>query len=275
MKVSFYLMCSLLHYSDCPGSTASISCLTASLASLFIRNGGVDKSCSPTWEIVHWCSQSSVSCKLVISCKCIQCILGTISSMLHCTFWFAVLNSLISWKIGLVTKYKKNSHTIYLDSHLVTFWPNSTQQVPLSYSQELQSIHATVDFEKSYIWWQSVLYGHISLTCLQFNTLCWTVGHIFFQFNHLLILRTSSLLWYYCLLLLVKRCVRFGPLGLMLADAVVDQNSSQESNTKCYGADHHRYIHTHSSSCAEGGWFTLCRKTWTHWLKYRNHASDI
>ena len=49
-------------------------------------------------------------------------------------------------------KVQKNSHTIYLDSHLVTFWPNSMQQVPLSYSQELQSIHATVDFEKSYIW---------------------------------------------------------------------------------------------------------------------------
>ena len=44
---------------------------------------------------------------------------------------------------------KNNSHIIYLDSHLVTFWPNSTQQIPLSYSQELQSIHATANFEKA------------------------------------------------------------------------------------------------------------------------------
>ena len=45
---------------------------------------------------------------------------------------------------------------------------------------------------------------------------------VLFQFNYLLILWTSSLLWYYCLLLLVGGWLRLGALESVVADAVVD-----------------------------------------------------
>ena len=97
-------------------------------------------------KLVTDADQSSVSCKLVHT---IKIILGTISKI---PFGFAVLNSLISWKIELCHKVpKKQSYYIPRQS-FSNFLPNSTDQVPLSYSQELQSIHATVDFEKTYIW---------------------------------------------------------------------------------------------------------------------------
>ena len=117
--------------------------------------------------------------------------------------------------------------------------------------------------------WKSVLHRHISFTWLQFNTLCWTIGHILFQFNHLLILWTSSLLWYCCLLLLVRIWLRLGALELVLADAVVDWNSSQGSNDECNGAnDHCRNAYSSTcaddSICAESG---LCRDiTRIYWL---------
>ena len=121
-------MFSLLHYSDCPGSPAFISCLTSSLASLYMycqltRNGGGGKSCSSTshGKLVTDSDQSSVSCKFVISSKCIQCILETISKMLHFPLGFAVLNSLISRKIELVTKYKKKQSYYIPRQYLVTF----------------------------------------------------------------------------------------------------------------------------------------------------------
>ena len=82
VKVSFYLMCFLFfmhpfYYSDCPGSPASISCLTASLASLYVlpvnkKQGWWQKLlfCMGNWSL-HDADQSLVSCKLVISSKCI------------------------------------------------------------------------------------------------------------------------------------------------------------------------------------------------------------
>ena len=64
--------------------------------------------------------QSSVSCKRVISSKwyAIQCILGTITKLhiLICSF---ELTYLMEDRVS--HKAQKNSHVIYLDSHLVTF----------------------------------------------------------------------------------------------------------------------------------------------------------
>ena len=113
-----------------------------------------------------------------------------------------------------------------------------------------------------------MLHRHIRFTCLQFNTLYWTIGCVLFQFNHLLILWTSSLLWYSCLPLLVGRWLRFGALESMLADAVVDKNSSQEtsqnSNNKYNDASNCCW-NLHSRTCAKGCLYIIC------WIYIKQH----
>ena len=148
-------MFSLLHYLDCPGSPASISCLTASLASLYVlpvntKWGWWQKLlfCMGNWSL-HDADQSLVSCKLVISSKCIQYILGTISK-LH--IWICSFELTYLMKDRVSHKVQKKQSCYIPRQSFSNFLPNSTQQVSLSYSQELQSIHATVDFKKAYIW---------------------------------------------------------------------------------------------------------------------------
>ena len=96
-----------------------------------------------------------------------------------------------------------------------------------------------------------MLHRQISFTCLQFNTLCWTIGCVLFQFNYLLILWTSSLLWYCCLLLLVGRWLRLGALESVLANAEEQETSNQNSNEKCKGANDY-CCNAQSSICADG-----------------------
>ena len=120
-----------------------------------------------------------------------------------------------------------------------------------------------------------MLHRHISFTCLQFNTLCWTIGRVLFQFNYLLILWTSSVLWYCCLLLLVRGWLRLGALGLVLADAVEQetshQDTSQDSNNKCNCASN--CCHLHSRTSAEGSLYILCKNYNTKHLV--NHITQI
>ena len=109
-----------------------------------------------------------------------------------------------------------------------------------------------------------MLHRHISFTCLQFNTLYWTIGLVFFQFNHLLIFWTSSLVWYYCLLLLVGRWPRFRSLGSVLTDTVEqessNQDTSQDPNNKCNYASN-CWCNLHSRTSAEGSLYTVCKYT--------------
>ena len=140
VKVSFYLMCSRFHFFTI--QTAQEPCINL-MFDIFISYSlyvlPVNKKwrwwqkllfCMGNWSL-HDADQSLVSCKLVISSKCIQCILGTISK-LH--IWICSFELTYLMEDRVSHKVQKSSHVIYLDSHLVTFcMPNSTQQVPLSY----------------------------------------------------------------------------------------------------------------------------------------------
>lgn len=110
----------------------------------------------------------------------------------------------------------------------------------------------------------SMLHMPIGFIHFYFNLLCRSIGYILSQFNiplhsggrHILILWT-------CLLLMVSGGLRFEILGLVLADAVVQENTSQDSNSKCSS---NSYCNSNGSICADGSlciiWNMGERETW-------------
>ena len=86
----------------------------------------------------------------------------------------------------------------------------------------------------------------VGFICFQLNKLLvlfhWSIGHIVFQFNLLPIGGTNLLIYWTCLLL-VGGCLG---LGMVLADAVKQENPSQDSNNKYNGATN---CNAHNSTC--------------------------
>ena len=110
----------------------------------------------------------------------------------------------------------------------------------------------------------SMLHMPIGFIHFYFNLLCRSIGYILSQFNiplhsggrHILILWT-------CLPLMVSGGLRLEILGLVLADAVVQENTSQDSSSKCSS---NSYCNSNGSICADGSlciiWNMGERETW-------------
>ena len=108
---------------------------------------------------------------------------------------------------------------------------------------------------------KSMLHGHIGFICSQFNLLHGSIGQVLLLVYLLLLtdgLCRHLLRRWYCLLLHVWGY--FGALWSVLGNAVVQQDSSQDTNSKCGGASHH-YCNPHSTTCTAGGLCDVWKET--------------
>ena len=112
-----------------------------------------------------------------------------------------------------------------------------------------------------------MLHRHIGFIWFQFNLLHGPIGQVL-PLVYLLLLAGGlcrHLRGWYCLLLLLVWGY-FYTLWLVLADTVVQQDSSQDTNSKCNGASCH-YCNPHSNTCTGGGLCDIWKETNAQWLK--------